>query len=280
MEQSLRKSRYDPHALPCNKGRLRGFVVPNCRQGSALHHAGRGSRKAQAGGFTLLEMLISISILGIIVLIIAGTTRLGFRSVDSGERKIESNERLRTSLNLIESQIQSEIPLTYSDEDGSKKYYFKGSRDSLQFSTNSSLLSGQRGYILASYRVTPEQSGKQVLYAAENSIGLENKTEAMLLEGFDQIYFEYFYKDPTAEQGSWVTQYPDDTAMPEKIAVHMVRGTSELLMIIPMRTPGTLATTTSPVVQTGVAPFAGRPATSGSSGALQGSPQVPALRGK
>lgn len=259
MEQSIRKGRYDPATLPCNKGGLRGFVFSNCRQGSALHHADRGPRKARSGGFTLLEMLISITILGIIVLIITGATRLGYRSVDSGERKIESNERLRTSLNLIESQIQSEIPLTYDDEDDSKKYYFKGSRDSLQFSTNSSLLSGQRGYVLASYRVAPEQSGKQVLYVAENSVGLENKTETKLLE-FDQIYFEYFYKDPTAEQGAWVTKYPDDTTIPEKIAVHMVQGKSDLLMIIPMRTPGSLATTTSPVTQTGLAPVTGLPA--------------------
>jgi hypothetical protein len=224
-------------------------------------------------------MLISISILGIIVLIITGATRLGFRSVDSGERKIESNERLRTSLNLIESQIQSEIPLTY-DDDGTRKYYFKGSRDSLQFSTNSSLLSGQRGYVLASYRVAPEQSGKQVLYVAENSIGLENKTETKLLDGFDQIFFEYFYKDPTAEQGAWVTQYPDETTMPEKIAVHMVQGKSELLMIIPMRTPGTLATPISPVGQTGVAPVAGRPAASGASGTRQGKPSGSGAQGQ
>jgi hypothetical protein len=224
-------------------------------------------------------MLISISILGIIVLIITGATRLGFRSVDSGERKIESNERLRTSLNLIESQIQSEIPLTY-DDDGTRKYYFKGSRDSLQFSTNSSLLSGQRGYVLASYRVAPEQSGKQVLYVAENSIGLENKTETKLLDGFDQIFFEYFYKDPTAEQGAWVTQYPDETTMPEKIAVHMVQGKSELLMIIPMRTPGTLATPISPVGQTGVAPVAGRPAASGASGTRQGNPSGSGAQGQ
>jgi general secretion pathway protein J len=204
-------------------------------------------------GFTLLELIISIALLGIIVLIVAGATRLGFRSVDSGEKKIESLERLRTSLSIIESQIQSEIPLTY-DEDGSRKYYFRGSRDSLQFSTNSSLLSGQRGYVLTSYTVVRGQNGKQVLYLSENSVGTENKTETKLLEGFDEIYFEYFYKDPSEEQGAWVTEYPDDTSMPEKITLHVAQGARDLSMIIPMRTPGSLAKAPSPIEQTGVTP--------------------------
>src|SRR5512136_1554467 len=64
-------------------------------------------------GFTLLELMISITLIGIIAVIIAGAMRLGYRSVDAGERKIESLERMRVSLTLIDSQIQSEIPLTF-----------------------------------------------------------------------------------------------------------------------------------------------------------------------
>ena len=217
-------------------------------------------------GFTLLELIISITLLGIIVLIVTSASRLGFRSVDAGERKIESLERLRTSLNIIESQIQSEVPLTYAQDDGSRKYYFKGNRTSLQFSTNSSLLSGQRGYVLASYSVVQDQQGKQALYVSENCVGVENKTETKLLDGFDEIYFEYFYKDPTAEQGTWVFDYPDDVSMPEKVAVHMVQKARDLSLIIPMRTPGSLAQATSAVGQTGVTPSITSPAQSRPSG--------------
>ncbi|MCL4474978.1 MAG: prepilin-type N-terminal cleavage/methylation domain-containing protein [Nitrospirae bacterium] len=199
------------------------------------HHALRSG-----SGFTLLELVISITIIGIIVLIIAGATRLGFRSVDAGEKKIESLERMRSSLWLINSQIQSEIPLTF-DEDGSRKYYFKGTREFLQFSTNYSLAGGERGYVLAAYKVVPDDRGKQVLYLTENGIGMTNGTETKLLDVFDEIYFEYFYKEPAAEQGSWVQQWTDETAIPEKVRVHFVEGTKDLALIIPMRSRGSLA---------------------------------------
>ncbi len=211
---------------------------------------------SKRNGFTLLELVVSITILGIIILIIAGATRLGFRSVESGERKIEQLERLRTSLNTIESQILSEIPLTYTDDDGSKRYYFRGDRDFLLFPTNFSLLNGQRGYVMASYNAVTGQDGRPVLYLSESSIGTASKTETKLLEGFDRISFEYFYKEPAAEEGTWVTQMTDDTIMPEKIAVHIVLGSQDLSMIIPMRTPGSLAQISSPVMQTGVIPSA------------------------
>jgi len=193
----------------------------------------------RSGGFTLLELVISITIIGIIVLIIAGATRLGFRSVDAGEKKIESLERMRSSLSLINSQIQSEIPLTV-DEDGSRKYYFKGNREFLQFSTNYSLTGGERGYVLAAYRIASDDRGKKVLYLTENGIGMANGTETKLLDAFDEISFEYFYKDPTAEQGNWVQQWTDETTMPEKIRVHLVEGIKDLSLIIRMRSRGSL----------------------------------------
>jgi len=197
------------------------------------------SRPDPMRGFTLLELTVSIAMIGIIILIIAGAMRLGLRSVDSGEKRIESLERIRTSLSTIDSQLQSEIPLTY-DEEGFKKYYFKGERKFIQFSTNYSIWSGEKGYVLAAYRVESGDHGKEVLYSSENIIGLEDVRETKLLDSFDSIYFEYFYKDPTEEKGEWVEQWTDDVTIPEKVRLHLVEGTRDLSMIIPLRARGPL----------------------------------------
>ncbi|HXX81117.1 MAG TPA: prepilin-type N-terminal cleavage/methylation domain-containing protein [Thermodesulfovibrionales bacterium] len=191
-------------------------------------------------GFTLLELMISITLIGIITLIVAGAMRLGYRSVDAGEGKIESLERMRVSLTLINCQIQSEIPLTI-DEDGSRKYYFKGEKGILLFPSNFSLWGGQTGYVVVTYSVIPDARGKQTLWISESTVGVGNKNEARLFESLDEISFQYFYKGPTDEQGSWVEQWTDDTDIPEKVKVHLMQGTRELSLIIPMRTRGSLA---------------------------------------
>lgn len=185
-------------------------------------------------GFTLLELMISLVLLVIIIVIIVGAMRLGFRSVDAGEKKIESLERIRASFNIMDSQIQSQIPLSY-DEEGVRKYYFAGEKASLQFSTNYSIWGGQKGYVIVTYMVSTEGKGKPVLYASENIVGIEGSRETKLLDAFDDIYFEYFYKAPTEEAGNWVEQWTDSSTIPEKIKVHLVTGEKDLSMIIPVR---------------------------------------------
>jgi len=190
-------------------------------------------------GFTLLELTVSIAIIGLIVLIVAAAMRLGYRTVDSGEKRIESLERMRASVNIVDSQIQSEMPLTYDDE-GETKFYFKGERKFMQFATNYSIWGGEKGYVVAAYKVESGDNGKEVLYVSENIVGVESKRETKLFDNFETIYFEYFFKDPTEEEGEWVEQWTDEVNIPEKIKLHLVEGTMDRSIIIPFRARGSL----------------------------------------
>ena len=190
-------------------------------------------------GFTLLELTVSIAIIGLIVLIVAAAMRLGYRTVDSGEKRIESLERMRASVNIVDSQIQSEMPLTYDDE-GETKFYFKGERKFMQFATNYSIWGGEKGYVVAAYKVESGDNGKEVLYVSENIVGIESKRETKLFDNFETIYFEYFFKDPTEEEGEWVEQWTDEVNIPEKIKLHLVERTMDRSIIIPFRARGSL----------------------------------------
>ncbi len=190
-------------------------------------------------GFTLLELMISIAIVGIMVSILVAVLRLGFRSIEAGEKKIESLERVRASVNLIDAQIQSEIPLTH-EENGENKYYFIGQPALLEFSTNHSIWGGETGYVVVSYRVVEESQGKRTLWASENGVGQENKKEIKLLDLFDEMYFEYFYQDPIKEEGKWVDEWTEAAFLPNKIRLHLIKDRKDLSMILSMRTGGGL----------------------------------------
>lgn len=185
-------------------------------------------------GFTLLELTISITMLALIVLIIAGTLRLGYRSIESAERKIEASERMRVSFHVIDSQIQSYIPLTYI-ENGERRYYFKGNKTSMQFSTNYSVWGGERGYVVSTYDVVASENNKQALLVTENVVGIELARQTKLLENFDSISFKYYYKDPTEEHGKWIEEWTDETTVPQKIKIHLSSDTGNTEMIIPLR---------------------------------------------
>jgi general secretion pathway protein J len=193
----------------------------------------------RVAGFTLLELIISITLVAIIVLIISVAANLGYRSFNAGEKKMNAVERLRSSLTIIDAQIQSGVPLTL-EEGGVKQYYFAGEQDSLKFSTNYSIWGGQRGYVIVNYRVDTDDRGKRTLFASEYKVGMENQKETKLLEGFDEITFDYYKQDATEEEGEWITQWVGEEMMPIRIRINLVRGSNSLSYIMPVRVGGAI----------------------------------------
>jgi hypothetical protein len=174
--------------------------------------------------------------MGIILLIVGSAMRLGLRSADSGERRIASIERFRASLNIVEAQIQSQLPIKEQGTDADvTRYAFHGDSDSMQFPSNFSLWGDQRGYVTVSYKVVPDEFGKQELHLEESGTGIASRGEVRLFELFDRIYFDYFYKDPAEEKGSWVEQWQGTDSIPGKIRLHLVNRDKEMSFIIPVR---------------------------------------------
>jgi general secretion pathway protein J len=189
-------------------------------------------------GFTLLELLISISLLAFIVLIIAGGMRLGFRAAESGQKKIDALERYRTSLNIVEGQIQSAFMVKQTgltlDENFSQ---FSGDRSSMQFRSVSSMLGEAKGPVLVSYTVKDDGTGTRALYGSEISLFIEGKArEIRLMDKARDISFEYFEKGPTDEKGKWVNEWDSKDKMPERVRMTIEKEGSVLALIIPLRT--------------------------------------------
>ena len=198
------------------------------------------------GGFTLLELLISITMLCLILLIAGSAVRLGIRSVTSGEKRMEAIERFSSSLNIVDAQIQSELPIaqpgsagtnSVSQGDGASNpnTVFQGDSASMQFQSIYSIWGHHRGYVTVSYNVVPGPFGKQELHAEESATGAASRGEVNLFKYFDRIYFDYYHKDPAAEEGTWIGQWQDNSTVPEKIRLHLVTGDSEMTFIIPVK---------------------------------------------
>jgi prepilin-type N-terminal cleavage/methylation domain-containing protein len=198
--------------------------------------AARGKQRrfpASDSGFTLLELLVSMTLLALIVAITMGAMRLGSRSVAAGEKKMEDQERLRTVLSMIDAQIQSQVPLTY-EEEGNPKYYFRGDARTLRFSTNYSIWGGRRGYVIVEYKVEADDSGKDVLHASEQIPGMEGRWNTRLIDA-NGISFDYFYRDPTEPEGKWMETLSEGSVIPEKVRIRMVRKTGNISLVLPFR---------------------------------------------
>jgi general secretion pathway protein J len=199
----------------------------------SLQSPARKKIPQKVGGFTLLELLISMTLLLLIVVILGGAFRLGFRSLDAGEKRIEAIERFRTSVGIITDQLQSAVPLTY-DEDGTKNSYFKGNAETLRFASGYSIWGENQGTVIVSYRLEYGDDGRWALYAAERGIGIgmEEIREIKLFDKVKRFSFSYFGKDVAEEKGRWKTEWTDDTTTPEQVQITFERDQREETLLV------------------------------------------------
>jgi len=91
-------------------------------------------------GFTLVELVIAMTLMALIGVSLSGVIVVGARSASSAERKTEQARRYRVATDLIVRQLRStaalELP-TGDDEGDEKEGYFLGESERLSFVTAS-----------------------------------------------------------------------------------------------------------------------------------------------
>ena len=150
-------------------------------------------------GFTLLELVLSLSITGFIVAISLGAIRLGTTAQETGQLKTDTSQRIRLIQNQLGQKIKSNYPVfKFQEKNNSQKkpgrfLSFDGGNDYLRFVTFSSPLTiqGEPPWMheTAFYIGKHPQSGKSGIIMAERSTKNNNKLSSTLNKADDEKIF-------------------------------------------------------------------------------------------
>jgi general secretion pathway protein J len=186
-------------------------------------------------GFTLLEMVVTLTILGFILLIIFGAFRLGTSAWEKGESSREEYQKVRAVSQLVSRQLKSIVPYKVKTEKAESDYLaFEGRARSLKFVSALSMRAKQpEGFVYAIYefRDGGNQGGSLVVYEQRVLIrknffeeGPKEESGVPLIEGISDIQFEYYREeDPLKNrQEGWVEEW---NAKEEKELPRAVRMT-------------------------------------------------------
>jgi general secretion pathway protein J len=199
-------------------------------------------------GFTLLELLVSLSIMGLMATIIFGSLNLGIRSWERGNQMTDSAQEEVFAWHLVSRQIRSAYP--FRGEENS--LYFKGEKYELSFiSTYSLQLGDQGGLVRVIYRIVENHGHdkSQFLVYEEPLLDkkrLEEKVDMNdfieLMETDEAISFSFEKQlaglASTEEKAStWQDHWEtEERGMPErvKIARGSGDGEGEAVLILPV----------------------------------------------
>lgn len=183
-------------------------------------------------GFTLLELLISLSILGVIVVIIFGAFRIGVRAWEKGEKDVESRQRQRIVLDLIKRQLASTCLREVKDA-RKQPLLLKGDNKSIEFVSHIPMVPGnQFGMVYVKYVVEPENGGERerLSFWEKNVVLLNKETDISdlhedeffeLSPGVQSIAFEYLKGGTDEETSQWQETWDQviDEGLPRAIRV-------------------------------------------------------------
>ena len=174
--------------------------------------AARGSHRGQTG-FTLLELVVAITLMGLVLVLLYGGLRLGLNGWDSGEARAEATNRLRLVEEFLRRQLAQSMTVYRTNDRQEKTVVFTGQVDRIEFVAPMLVQLGQGGL----YRVRVEASDGRLwirwrpYLPADPSAGEERETG--LLDGVSAVEWAYF--GPEGDDDSQ-PQWRSDWTSPER----------------------------------------------------------------
>jgi general secretion pathway protein J len=190
----------------------------------------------QPQGFTLIEVVVTLTIIGFILLIVSGAFRLGLSAWEKGESTKKEYQRVRILSELISKQIKSVVPYKIKAQKAEGDYLaFEGKAQSLKFvSAFSMKAKNPEGLVYAVYRFSKEgkEGSRFVLYEQRvlNTDFFEGQPREELAVSLSNevsdVRFEYYQKEDPLKNRSegWVEEWSakEEKELPEALKVTLI----------------------------------------------------------
>ena len=194
-------------------------------------------------GFTLLEVVLALSIFAIMGGILYGAFSLSHRAVEKSQASFERNQKLRSFTDLLGSYIRSAYPYRQSVQDTT--VFFDGQETQLTFVSSLSLAMGGRG--MSKVRI-----GWDVAEEGEGSIQLEEEVPVRFNMSEDRDYvgvrndvviqervkeLRFAYLDSKSEDEKWEERWDgrEKLALPRAVRLsYRTREGTDIRWVFPV----------------------------------------------
>jgi general secretion pathway protein J len=186
----------------------------------------RGPVPRSDGGFTLVELLVSLSLLVIMLALISGAMRFGSRVWEVSDQT-ERGQAVVAFRNLLGQRLAESLPLVSSDERGVLQLAFHGSRDELNFL---SPLPSRDGMPAGLFSITLKliagpDGARRVLSLDFQPVGAANAASSaashrpVLLAAVAHLAIRYYGVPKDAAEARWLDEWQRQDALPRLVAV-------------------------------------------------------------
>jgi len=183
---------------------------------------------AQAAGFTLVELLLAITLMSILLGLTYSGLRAATRSAERGEIILAAGGGVRATHQFVRRQLNQMLPLAFAvvDDLNEMRIVFLGDTKSIQYVASMpgylgsggpqvqllELVNGDDGSIL--------QISHALLQGYEES-HLQDRDPVILLEGIESADFEFLGRDEEGEVTPWMSSWDQPDMLPAAVRLNI-----------------------------------------------------------
>jgi general secretion pathway protein J len=196
----------------------------------------------QQKGFTLLELLIGMVLLGLIFTLLFSGLRLGSRSWDSGDKRASDSAQLRGIHTFMRRELSQTLPLRWKNKIDAG-LAFEGESNALRFIAPLPPTISVGGLYLLGLELENGEAGRRLLLKhalvdseAKDFSGLEQGEKTVLADQVKNMAITYFGAANPEEDPDWQDKWDDPQRLPlmVRIQVELTDGRSWPDLVVPV----------------------------------------------
>ncbi|MEP6702524.1 MAG: prepilin-type N-terminal cleavage/methylation domain-containing protein [Betaproteobacteria bacterium] len=205
-----------------------------------------GAPRPSQSGFTLLEALVAMILLGLMMAVMTGSIRFAGKSRDAATTRIDSLDNMRIAQDFLRQTIAQSHPKRWAKAVG-RPYIFRGERDELFMAAPLTARVGVGGLFLLKFSLVDQggsSKGKKLIMArqfpepdTQEVPDFSDAETVVLAENLSEIEFGYLGRDDDNSDPTWTDDWKEPARMPEAVRVRIkpLSGAPWPEMVIPLR---------------------------------------------
>jgi len=168
-------------------------------------------------GFTLLEILVVLSLLAVLLVLLSGALLGANRAVSKAQRYTVSLDEMRAAQQFLRTAISEALPLDVTEDDSQADGFFVGTSERLQFVAT---LPGVLGGGIQRFTLQRGAEDLQVAFSRlEAQTTVSRDEPQVLLTNLAALQFSYRGVSPLGQPTGWIDQWPWPRRLPSAVRI-------------------------------------------------------------
>lgn len=179
----------------------------------------------RAQGFSLVELLLALTLMSMLLALAYGGLRASTRAADKGQAILEDSGRIRMAHQFVRKQLNQMIPLAFAqDEDTGERMVFGGEAKTIRYVAPMPGYLGFGGPQVQELAVVRGENGDMLVLSHALLQGFEEQNlylrdPIVLMDKIASAEFSFLGRDEEGELTGWLSLWETPDVLPESVAL-------------------------------------------------------------